>query len=85
MRDGGTGHIWGPVLGAVVVTFVDRQLTDLGSYSAIIIGLGTVLVLIFLPRGIAGVFDDAVTAVFRNRRTPAAGAESLATTEPAAP
>lgn len=56
---GGNGHVWGPMLGAVVVTFVDRQLTDLGPWQPILIGIGTLLVLIFLPRGIAGLLGSA--------------------------
>lgn len=68
---GGTGYVWGPMLGAVIVTFVDRQLTDLGPWQPILIGAGTLLVLIFLPRGIAGLLGSAaVTArrLFRDRR-----------------
>ncbi|MFJ5958982.1 branched-chain amino acid ABC transporter permease [Paenarthrobacter sp. NPDC092416] len=55
---GGTGHIWGPVLGALIVTVIDRQLTDLGPMRAILIGVGTLLVLVFLPRGISGLIGD---------------------------
>ena len=62
---GGTGHIWGPVLGALIVTVIDRQLTDLGPVRAIIIGVGTLLVLIFLPRGISGLFEDVWTRALR--------------------
>ncbi|MGW6459281.1 branched-chain amino acid ABC transporter permease [Streptomyces sp. NPDC055078] len=67
---GGTGSVWGPVAGAVVVTVVNEQLTDLGAWSAVIIGVGTVLVLIFMPRGIAGLVQDAcarITALTRTR------------------
>ncbi|AOY72957.1 branched-chain amino acid ABC transporter permease [Arthrobacter sp. TES] len=55
---GGTSHIWGPVLGALIVTVIDRQLTDLGQMRAIIIAVGTLLVLIFLPHGISGLLED---------------------------
>jgi branched-chain amino acid transport system permease protein len=64
---GGTGHIWGPMLGAVVVTLLDRQLTELGSWRAIIIGVGTLVVLIFLPRGISGVLVVARSSLSRRR------------------
>jgi branched-chain amino acid transport system permease protein len=60
---GGTGHIWGPVLGAIVVTLVDRQLSDFGAWRDIIIGGGTILVLIFLPRGLAGLVQTGVTGL----------------------
>lgn len=60
---GGTGHIWGPVLGAIVVTLVDRQLSDFGAWRDIIIGGGTILVLIFLPRGLAGLVQSGASAL----------------------
>ncbi|GAA5160922.1 MULTISPECIES: branched-chain amino acid ABC transporter permease [Amycolatopsis] len=63
---GGTGYAWGPVLGGVVVTFLNEKLTGLGAYSAVVIGLGTVLVLVFLPRGLAGLLHDGFTAAARS-------------------
>jgi len=62
---GGTGYVWGPLVGAVIVTFIDKQLTGLGAWQSILIGGGTVLVLIFLRRGIAGLVADAGNAVLR--------------------
>lgn len=74
---GGTGRVWGPVLGAVVVTFVDRQLSDFGAWSQILIGGGTILVLIFLPRGLAGLIERgahaASTIVVRSSRRSSHG------------
>jgi branched-chain amino acid transport system permease protein len=67
---GGTGHIWGPVLGAIVVTLVDRQLSDFGAWREIIIGGGTILVLIFLPRGLAGLIERGVLGGRRAVRRP---------------
>ncbi|WP_420178175.1 branched-chain amino acid ABC transporter permease [Paenarthrobacter sp. TA1.8] len=78
---GGTGHIWGPVLGALIVTVIDRQLTDLGPARAIIIGVGTLLVLIFLPSGISGLLQDALDRtrriLRRNRNKPAETANQI--------
>jgi len=51
---GGMGVVWGPALGAFIITFLDRQMVDLGSWRQVIIGVGTVLVLIFLPEGVSG-------------------------------
>jgi len=82
---GGIGHIWGPVIGAVVIAYVDRQLTDLGSYSAIIIGVGTVLVLIFLPKGIAGVLQEGFAALFQKRRSVAKNEDGEEYAGPTAP
>ena len=67
---GGNGQVWGPMLGAVIVTFVDRQLTDLGPWQPILIGVGTLLVLIFLPRGIAGLLGSVAEHTRRRFRNP---------------
>jgi branched-chain amino acid transport system permease protein len=69
---GGTGHTWGPVIGGIVITVINQKLIDLGSYSAIIIGVGTLLVLIFMPRGIAGLLHDGFAGLARrlHRRAP---------------
>jgi branched-chain amino acid transport system permease protein len=81
---GGTGHIWGPVLGAIVVTFVDRSLTSLGAWQLLIIGAGTVLVLIFLPKGLAGLIDSGARALVGRfiRRKTAAEPNSPTVTDP---
>ncbi len=74
---GGTGHTWGPVLGAVLVATLDRQLTSLGPWRSILIAVGTVLVLIFLPRGLAGLLHDARHRFLtRSRRSPIRPAEA---------
>lgn len=83
---GGTGHIWGPVIGAVLVTFIDKSLTGLGAWQSIIIGGGTVLVLIFMPRGIAGLLEHAVRELLRRvRGTSGPRAAAPAAAPPAAP
>lgn len=51
---GGMSVVWGPAVGAFIITVLDRQMVDLGSWRQVIIGIGTVLVLIFLPTGVSG-------------------------------
>lgn len=79
---GGTGRIWGPVVGALIVTVIDRQLTDLGPMRAILIGIGTLLVLIFLPRGISGLLEDVWKAIYRLIRPPRKAPAQHATSRP---
>ncbi|MEU1883676.1 branched-chain amino acid ABC transporter permease [Streptosporangium sp. NPDC020072] len=50
---GGTRQIWGPVLGAVVVTLADHRLTGLDAWRPVVFAAGTIAVLIFAPGGIS--------------------------------
>jgi branched-chain amino acid transport system permease protein len=55
---GGIGHIWGGVIGAIVVTVIDDLTRDYYQYRMMIFGMVIVLVVIFMPRGIGGIIDD---------------------------
>jgi len=55
---GGIGHIWGGVIGAIVVTIVDDLTRDYYQYRMLIFGMIIVLVVLFMPRGIGGIIDD---------------------------
>lgn len=69
---GGLGYVWGPLLGAIIVTAINQQLNSLAAWGTIIIGVGTVVVIVFLPRGLAGAFHDVWSMVARRfrRRSP---------------
>ena len=54
---GGIGHIWGGVIGAIIVTIIYDQTLDYYFYQPLIFGLSMVLLVIFMPRGIGGVID----------------------------
>lgn len=49
---GGLGIIWGPVMGAFVLTFALELLRFLGDYRLLFYGAVLVLVILFLPEGI---------------------------------
>ncbi len=55
---GGIGHIWGGVVGAIVVTIIDDFTRDYYTYRMLIFGMVIVLIVIFMPRGIGGIIDD---------------------------
>jgi branched-chain amino acid transport system permease protein len=55
---GGIGHIWGGVIGAIVVTIIDDFTRDYYQYRMLMFGAVIVLVVIFMPRGIGGIIDD---------------------------
>lgn len=55
---GGSGTIFGPVVGAFVVVFLPEYLRFADSFRLILYGLVLVLATIFMPRGIVGVTSD---------------------------
>jgi branched-chain amino acid transport system permease protein len=55
---GGIGHVWGGVIGAIVVTIVDDFSREFYTTRMLIFGMVIVLVVIFMPRGIGGIIDD---------------------------
>jgi branched-chain amino acid transport system permease protein len=55
---GGIGHIWGGVVGAVLVTLIDDATRDYYEYRMMMFGMVIVLVVIFMPRGLGGIIDD---------------------------
>jgi branched-chain amino acid transport system permease protein len=54
---GGIGHIWGGVIGAIIVTIIYDQTKDYYFYQPLIFGTSMVLLVIFMPRGIGGMID----------------------------
>jgi len=60
---GGVGTVWGPVVGAVVMTALDQWLLVYFPYShEFIYGLLIVVVMLFMPIGIVGKFRDVAMA-----------------------
>jgi len=55
---GGIGHIWGGVVGAVVVTIINDLTQDYYQYRMAMFGTVIVLTVMFMPRGIGGIIDD---------------------------
>ena len=55
---GGIGHIWGGVIGAIIVTIIDDLTRDYYQYRMVMFGSVIVLTVMFMPRGIGGIIDD---------------------------
>ncbi len=55
---GGIGHIWGGVIGAVLVTIINDLTQDYYQYRMAMFGSVIVLTVMFMPRGIGGMIDD---------------------------
>ena len=59
---GGIGLYWGAVVGAVLLTVLPEALRQFGDWEVPLYGLALILVILFLPRGIAGLFARAPAA-----------------------
>jgi branched-chain amino acid transport system permease protein len=58
---GGIGTVYGPIVGAVIMTFLSEPMAQLGYWRFVIIGVVIVLVLRFLPGGILSIFTASVS------------------------
>ena len=54
---GGLGHIWGGIIGAIIITNVYDLTRPLYEYQLFIFGLTIVLTILFMPKGIGGFID----------------------------
>ncbi len=77
---GGYRSLLGPVLGGFVVIALPLVLSGYALLAGIIVGLTTILILRFFPRGIAGLipFSSEMVARLFTRRVAAAPAEAMA-------
>ena len=64
---GGVYHLGGPILGAVVWTFLDAFVTGFTEYWPIIVGFILLLVILYMPGGILGLLYQK----FKGLRHPA--------------
>jgi branched-chain amino acid transport system permease protein len=61
---GGAGTVFGPVLGAVTITLLPEILRVSDVYYQLIFGVGIVLMILFLPMGLGGLFRDRLGRLF---------------------
>ncbi|MEE3099110.1 MAG: branched-chain amino acid ABC transporter permease, partial [Pseudomonadota bacterium] len=56
---GGVRHFWGPVLGAVLMTWMESNLSDYSEAWLLYLGVAFILVVIYAPEGLAGAVAGA--------------------------
>jgi branched-chain amino acid transport system permease protein len=54
---GGIGHIWGGIIGAIIVTIIYDLTRDYYQYQLLMFGMVIVLTVTYLPSGIGGLID----------------------------
>jgi branched-chain amino acid transport system permease protein len=66
---GGLFHsLLGPIIGALIVTFIPEYLRLAKEYEPIITAIAMILIILFMPMGILGVYDNRVKSWFSRRR-----------------
>ncbi len=83
---GGAGTAAGPVIGAVFLTYLPEWLRFLEAYYMAIYGLSIVIILVFAPRGVAGLAETTAARLWhagrrRMKRTDAASADDASSPE----
>src|SRR6195256_3685821 len=64
---GGMHHFWGPVVGALVLTLLNQQITAYTEYWPFVLGTILVVLLFVFPGGILGALDSAIGRLWRRR------------------
>ncbi len=64
---GGLGTLLGPLVGAVIITFLHDQVTTLFKAWQFVFGLAFVLAVIFLPTGLAGIATQLWSRIWKAR------------------
>lgn len=67
---GGSSSIGGAILGAVLLTFLPEVLRPLKSSYIMVYGAAVVVMIVFMPRGLAGLLDVARARFSRSHRAP---------------
>ena len=67
---GGLGHLWGGIIGAVVITIIYDITRPLYQYQLFIFGLTIVFTILFMPKGIGGFIDKYfIDRRFKDKKT----------------
>ncbi len=57
---GGTGSVYGPIIGAIFLMFLSESLQDLGAFRFLIIGSIIILVMLYFPGGLNSLIDKFI-------------------------
>lgn len=64
---GGLGSVWGGILGAAILNLLSEYITGFTSYGPIIYGLILVIMVLFIPNGVSGLFASAHALLIRRK------------------
>jgi branched-chain amino acid transport system permease protein len=66
---GGMGTLWGPILGAALLTALPEALRVASGYSLLIYGMLLLVFILFAPKGLAGILGKMSTHFVRSAKT----------------
>ena len=69
---GGFTMLWGAMLGAASLTFLNEYLTIFADYKRAIYGLSLIVIMLFFPNGLLQGLKDFADLLFRSTRKGAA-------------
>jgi branched-chain amino acid transport system permease protein len=72
---GGVGTLFGPLLGTAVLITFRELVSGIWEHYLIAVGAITILIVMYLPRGIAGLVEDGIAACRRTLPGPASRAQ----------
>lgn len=78
---GGIGTIWGPLVGAAILTWLGEAMRQFGAYQLVIYACALLLVISLIPHGVSGLLTSVVRRKLDSTRSPSpddAHAEQLA-------
>jgi len=76
---GGTGSVWGPVVGTILMTIASELLRELHHYEILVFGAVLILTMLFAPEGLVALPGAARRLLRRVRaRTTAPAGAGLA-------
>lgn len=58
---GGLGRVYGAIFGAVILTVLPQLLTAFEDYETLVFGSIIILIMMFMPKGIASVYDKIIS------------------------
>jgi branched-chain amino acid transport system permease protein len=64
-----TSSVAGPMIGALIVTFIPEYLRLAKEYEPVVTGVAIILIIIFIPKGIMGVLDQWVRPWIRGAKS----------------
>lgn len=67
---GGMGSLSGPLVGSILVTILFQGLQEFEAYRLVILGPIVILIIIFFPRGLAGLWGSVVSRISARRSSP---------------
>lgn len=65
---GGTQSFWGPIVGVLLLEIADAQIARMTQHSLLFVGILSIVVGIFMPRGVVGLGEQLVARLRRGRR-----------------